>query len=74
MFIPLCLSKLDKHNKNPVKSAIHNLKDGLSKIGHAYETGVLAYHYKTMEYLCDIKLYVSRVSLNNLLRYESFWG
>ena len=52
LFIPLNLYKLDKHNHNPVERAIHNLKDGLSKIRNACRVGVLAYHWEAMEYLC----------------------
>ena len=46
----------------------------MSKIRIACGTGVLAYHYEMMEYLCDINNYVSQTSLNNRLPYEEFWG
>ena len=44
MFTLLQLYEPDKHNQNPVKRAIQNLKAGLSKIRNDYGTGVLAYH------------------------------
>ena len=44
MFTPLQLYKPDKHNQNPVKRAIQNLKAGLSKIRNDCGTGVLEYH------------------------------
>ena len=44
LFIPLNLSEPDKHNQNPVDSAIHNLKAGLSKIINSCGVVVLAYH------------------------------
>ena len=36
--------------------------------------GVLSYHCKVMEYLCDINNYVSQASLGNQLPFEAFWG
>ena len=73
-FTPHRLSEPDKHNKNPVKHAIHNLKTRCSKISNACGMGVLAYYYEMMEYLCDINNYVARASLNNHMPYEAFWG
>ena len=74
MFIPLHLSETDKHNKNPVERAINNLKAGCNKLRNVCETGVLAYHYDIMGYLCNSNNYISQASLNNCLSYEEFWG
>ena len=72
IFTPLKISKPYKHNQNPVKRAIQNLKAGLSKIRNACGTGVLAYHREAMEYLCNIKNYVDRAILGNWLPLEEF--
>ena len=74
LFVPLSFSEPDKHNHNFVESAIHILKEGLSKIRNACEAEVLAYHWEAMEYLCSMNNYVSRESLNNRFLYETFWG
>ena len=71
---PPHLSESDKHNQNPVKHAIQNLKFGCSKIGNSCGTGVLAYSYNMMEYCCNVNNYVARSSLNKCLLYETFWG
>ena len=36
--------------------------------------GVLAYQWEAMEYLCSLNIYVARVSIENRLPFESFWG
>ena len=72
LLIPLQLSKPDKHNQNPIKRAIQNLKAGLSKISNACGTGVLAYHWEFMEYLCSLNIYVVRASLGNRILFEAF--
>ena len=59
MFTPLQLSETDKHNQNPVKRVIQNLKAGLSKIRNSYGVGVLAHHCKAMEHLCIINNHVA---------------
>ena len=74
LLIPLQLSEPDKHNQNPVKRAIQNLKAGLSKIRNACGTGVLAYHWEVMEYLCSLNNYVAQAILGNRLPFEDFWG
>ena len=58
-FILLFLSEPDKRNQNPVKRAIQKLKSRCSKISNSLCTGVLAYHYETMEYLCNVDNYIS---------------
>ena len=73
IFTPLQLYELDKHNQNPVKRPIQNLKDGLSKIRNDRGTRVLAYHCEAMEYLYNINNYVDRESLGNKLPFEAFW-
>ena len=50
------------------------MKAGLSKIRNACGTGVLAYHWEVMEYLCSLINHVARVSLGNRLPFEAFWG
>ena len=72
--IPLHLSELDKHNQNPVKRAIDNLKAGCIKISNACGTGVLTYHYEIMEYLCSVNNYVAPAILYKFLPYEALWG
>ena len=74
IFTPLQLYELDKHNQNPVKRPIQNLKDGLSKIRNACGTEVLAYHCEEMNYLCSINNHVDRASLGNQLLFKAFWG
>ena len=44
MFTPLRLSEPDKHNQNPVKCAIQNLKAGIRKIRNSCGAGFLTYH------------------------------
>ena len=74
IFIPLKLSEPDKHKQNPVDQAIQNLKDGLSKISNACGKEVIAYHFKAMDYLCNINNYVDREIIGNQLPFEEFWG
>ena len=74
LFIPLQLSKPDKHNQNPVECAIQNLKDGLINIRNACGTVVLEYHWEAMEYLFSLNNHVARESLGNRLLFEDFWG
>ena len=71
---PPQLSKLYKHNQNPIEHAIQNLKSGLSKIKNSCVTGVLAYHCEAMEYLWNINNDVARESLGNQLPFEAFLG
>ena len=74
LFILFNLSKPDKQNQKPVERTVQNLKDGLSKIRNACGVGVLAYQWEAMEYLCSLNIYVARVSIENRLPFESFWG
>ena len=73
-FTPLRLSEQDKHNQNLAERAINNLKAGKSKIRNACGTGVLAYHCKAMEYLCNIDNYIAQASLGNQLPFGAFSG
>ena len=69
---PLLLSKPDKNNKTPVERAIQNLKFGVGKIRIACGTGILAYAYEMMDYLCGVKDYFPGYKLNNRLPHKVF--
>ena len=73
-FIPLHLSEPNKHNQNPFKCDIQNLKAGCSKTSNSCGTGVLAYHCEMMEYFFDVTNYVDQAILNNRIPYETLWG
>ena len=54
--------------------SIKILKAGISKIRNSCRTGVLAYHFNKMDYLCYINNYAARVNLGKRLPFEAFWG
>ena len=40
---------------------------------NVFGTGVMAYEYYILEYLCVVKSYVAWDSIHNRLPYEAFW-